>query len=73
MIFAQTALIITLLGLTFWRRDIFLYVISFPVLVVTGLRWYDLYNNAAGFTMALTLVAIGLYCISLAVINLIKR
>ncbi len=73
MVFGQILLIILLLVLTFWRRDIFLYILCFPVLVVFGLRWYDLYHNAAGFTMALVLVALGIYCIYLAIVNILNR
>jgi len=73
MIFAHTALVITLLILTFWRRDIYLYLISCPVLITFGLRWYDLYHYPAGFAMALAIMATGIYCMILAIINLVKR
>lgn len=73
MIYGQIVLVALLLILTFWRRDIFLYLISCPVLITFGLRWYDAYHNAAGFTMAMGLMAIGIYCMILAIVNLVKR
>ena len=73
MLYGQVALIITMLIITVWRRDIFFYLLSCPLLIVFGLHWYDRYHNAAGFTMSMALIAIGIYCMILAIANLLKR
>ena len=73
MIYGQIAFVALLLILTFWRRDIFLYLICCPVLITTGLQWYDVFHNGAGLAMSLALIAIGIYCMILAIVNLLKR
>lgn len=73
MIYGQIIFVTLLLILAFWRRDIFFYLICCPVLITTGLQWYDVFHNAAGLTMSLALVATGLYCMILAIVNLLKR
>jgi hypothetical protein len=61
-----------LLVLTFWRKDIVLYIIMFPLMIVNGLAWYDTHHSGPGFYMALTLIFIGIYCLVLGVYNMVK-
>ena len=73
MIYGQIMLIALFTILTFWRRDIYLYIVTGIALIVFGLEWYDAYNTNSGLTMALVLMATGLYCFILAIGNILGR
>jgi hypothetical protein len=70
--YLQVAMVCVLLVLTFWRKDIILYLALSPVLVSTGLSWYDAYQTPSGLIMSLSLMLIGAYSFSLAIINMLK-
>ncbi len=69
---AQIFMTAVLLIVTFWRRDIVLYIIMFPLMLVDGFAWYEMHHTGDGFYMALTLIFIGIYCLVLGVYNMIK-
>ncbi len=62
-----------MIGLAFWKRDIFIYFITFPVVVTFGVEWFQKYETPAGFTFSLVMFALGFYCFVLACKHLIGR
>lgn len=73
MIYGQILLLSLFVILTFWRRDIFLYIITGLALIVFGFEWYDAFKTNSGMAMALVLIATGLYCFILAIGNVLNR
>ena len=73
MIYGQIILVALLTWLTFWRRDIFLYIVCGLALITFGLEWYDAFHTNSGLAMAIIIIATGLYCEIMAIGNIIKR
>lgn len=69
---AEVLVIGFLLILTFWRRDVFLYIITGLAMIAFGLGWYDDYNSSTGFVVSICLMGIGVYSLILGGYNLIK-
>jgi hypothetical protein len=70
---AQAIVVIGILALAFWRRDIFLYMVAGPVAIAIGFAWYDYYPTPAGYVLTGALMALGGYCLALAITNIIGR
>jgi hypothetical protein len=69
---AQILLMSIILILTFWRKDIILYLITAPISISMGLAWYDIYKTPAGLIMSISLILLGAYCFALGIINMLK-
>jgi hypothetical protein len=68
----QLVLIGTLTVITFWRKDIILYLILAPLLVGMGLSWYDSYKTPLGMLTSIGIGLTGAYCFALGVFNMLK-
>lgn len=68
----QIVLVLGLTVLTFWRRDIILYLILCPVLLVTGLSWYDSYPTSSGMITSIALMLMAAYCGFMGIYNMLK-
>lgn len=68
----QVVMVGALTVLTFWRRDIVLYLILCPVLLVTGLAWYDSYSTSSGLIVSIALMLLAAYSFIMGVYNMIK-
>jgi hypothetical protein len=71
-LFIETLVLIALIFFVFWRRNIFLYLILFPVMIGAGLHWYDVYSSPMGFLIAGFLVGTGVYSFVLGLWNALK-
>ena len=68
----QIIMVSVLLVLTFWRKDIILYLATAPIMLAVGLAWYDTYKTPFGMIVSLGLILIGVYCFFLGVYNMLK-
>jgi len=68
----QIILVGTLTVLTFWRKDIILYLVTSFVLAGMGLAWYDSYHTPFGMITSIALMLIGAYSFALGIINMLK-
>ena len=73
MSIASIILIIFVIFLAVWRRDIFFYIIACPVSIVAGLYWRGYQSTNLGLVLSITLVGIGLYCLIMAIYNLANK
>lgn len=65
--------LVGLVGLTFIRKDVFLYLICSPACIAYGMYWYSSFHHPAGFVFSLVLIGIGLYSLIMGGYNLVKR
>lgn len=68
-----TALVIFIIVLALWRRDIILYLFAGPVGVVAGLMLRPAYPTPDGLTVSLVLIGIGLYCFIKGIENVFRK
>ncbi len=68
----QIVLVGSLTILTFWRKDILLYLIVSPLLIGMGLAWYDSYHTSFGMITSIGLMLLGAYSFALGIINMLK-
>lgn len=54
---------VALIGLTFWRKDIFLYLITCPLSIAMGLQSFQSVRTPFSFVLGVVLIAIGIYCL----------
>lgn len=59
--------------MAFWRRDIFLYIMSGVASIALGLAWYIEYRTTGAMAITIVLGGIGLYSLFLAIENLLGR
>ena len=68
----QLVFVLGLTVLTFWRKDIILYLILCPILLVTGLSWYDSYSTSAGMVTSIAFWLLAAYSAFLGIYNMLK-
>lgn len=69
----QIILVLFLILLAVWRRDIFFYFLAAPVALTFGLMWRSHYNTPDGLTVSLALMATGLYCFVMGIWNVVRK
>jgi hypothetical protein len=69
----QIVIPLLVIGLAFWRRDIFLYIMATAAAVELGLTWYIEYRTPEAMTIAIVLGGIGAYAFALAIENLLDK
>jgi len=67
------AVVLFLIFMALWRRDIFLYFMAAPVTIVYGLAWRGYYDTTEGLVTSLVLVGIGLYCLIMGIYNTVRK
>lgn len=70
---SQVVMIIFIILIAFWRRDIFLYFMAAPVSLATGLAWRGYYDNPLGISISLVLIGIGVYCLVVGIYNVVLK
>lgn len=65
-------IVAALVGLAFWRKDMFLYFIGGPAAIVAGFSWYDFTPTPLGMTVALVTVALGFYMLVRGILKFIE-
>lgn len=53
-------------GLAFWKENALVFMVLGGASLMTGLRWFDVYNNEMGLGISLMLIAYSLLCLGLA-------
>lgn len=73
----QAVAISALLALAFWRgkerEGILLYVMAGIAIIAYGLAWPGTYNSGTGMVFSIAMLGVGIYCLILAVFNIIAR
>lgn len=67
-----TVIVMFFILLTFWRRDIFLYLMTAPVVLTFGLMWRPAYPTPDGMVISLALIGTGLYCFIMGIFNIVR-
>lgn len=68
----QIILVGSITVLTFWRKDIILYLITAFLILNMGFAWYDSYHTPFGMTVSIMLWVFSAYTFMLGVVNMLK-
>ena len=65
-------LVLVVILLAFWRKDVFFYIMAFIVCLGYGLAFYPAIHTPLGFMISAVVMGIGVYSLTLGVYNLVK-